>query len=329
MTHVCKKVRMRYRSACVSICLLMAALAFGQADPAGSTPPAVKPEVTRAEEVRNESGAELPPPPTTLSSDQIKELIRQAAEKDIENDKKQKDYNYSEREEQSKLDSKGSTKSTEVRVYDVLEIYGEEAHRLISKDGKPLSEKDAAKEDEKIQKIIDKRKNESDSDREKRLKKEEKDREHDREFVREVADAYTFTYKGTENLQGRESYVIDAEPRPGFEPHTREGKILPKFRFRLWLDRAEDQWVKLDATCIDTVSFGLFIARIHQGSRILIETTRVNDEVWLPQHIAVHFDAKLALLKTIDMNLDLTYKDYKKFQSQSRIVGMEELKEQH
>src|SRR5262249_18699824 len=162
--------------------------------------------------VRNESGPELPPPPTTLSSDQIKELIRQAAEKDIENDKKQKDYNYSEREEQSKLDNKGSTKSTEVRVYDVLEIYGEEAHRLIS-------QKDADKEDEKIQKIIDKRKNESDSDREKRLKKEEKDREHDREFVREVADAYDFTYKGTENLQGRESYVIDAEPRPGFEPH--------------------------------------------------------------------------------------------------------------
>jgi hypothetical protein len=247
----------------------------------------------------------------------------------MENDKKQKDYNYSERVEENKLDGKGATKSTEVRVYDVLEIYGEEAHRLVSKDGKPLSEKDAAKEDEKIQKIIDKRKNESDSERGKRLKKEEKDREHDREFVREVADAYNFTYVGTENLQDREAYVIDAEPRAGFEPHTREGKILPKFRFRLWLDRAEDQWVKLDATGIDTVSFGLFIARIHQGSRILVETTRVNDEVWLPQHIAVHFDAKLALLKNIDMNLDLTYKDYKKFQSQSRIVGMEEVKDQH
>lgn len=317
---------MSYRSTCAPICVLLAALAFGQADPSTAAP---APEVPRTDEVRNDSRPKLPPPPASLSSDQIKELIRQAAEKDIENDKKQKDYNYSEREEQSKLDGKGATKSTEVRVYDVLEIYGEEAHRLISKDGKPLSEKDAAKEDEKIQKIIDKRKNESDSDREKRLKKEGKDREHDREFVREVADAYNFSYKGTENLQGRETYVIDGEPRPGFEPHTREGKILPKFRFRLWLDRAEDQWVKLDATCIDTVSFGLFIARIHRGSRILIETTRVNDEVWLPQHIAVHFDAKLALLKAIDMNLDLTYKDYKKFQSQSRIVGMEELKEQH
>jgi len=317
---------MRYRYGGAPICLLATALVFGQADP--HAPTAAKPDAAHADE-RDESVRKPGPPPATLSTDQIKELIRQAAEKDIENDKRQKDYNYSERVEEDKLDGKGATKSTEVRLYDVLEIYGEEAHRLISKDGKPLSEKDAAKEDEKIQKIIDKRKNESDSEREKRLKKEEKDREHDREFVREVADAYNFTYQGTESLQGRESYVIDAEPRPGFEPRTREGKILSKFRFRLWLDRAEDQWVKLDATCIDTISFGLVLARIHHGSHILIETTRVNDEVWLPQHIAVHFDAKLALLKSIDRNLDFTYKDYKKFQSQSRIVGMEEVKEQH
>jgi len=311
-----------------AVCLLSTCLAFGQSEPAPPPASSNPVDANRAETVFAPA-RKLPPAPSTLSSDQIKELIRQAAEKDVENDKKEKDYNYTERVEEHKLDGKGATKSTEVRVYDVLQIYGEEAHRLVSKDGKPLSEKEGKKEEEKIQKIIDKRKDESDSDREKRLKKEQKDREHDREFVKEVADAYSFIYIGTDNLQGREAYVIDAQPRPGFEPHTREGKILPKFRFRLWLDRVENQWVKLDATCIDTVSFGLFLARIHQGSRVLIETTRVNDEVWLPQHIAVHFDAKLALLKNIAMNVDFTYKDYKKFQSQTRIVGMEEVKEQH
>jgi len=312
-----------------AVCLLSASLAHGQADPAGGKPASPSSASDHRDQSRQEAGPKLDAPPSTLTTDQIKELIRKAAEKDIENDKRQKDYTYTQRVEEHKLDGKGTTKSTEVRVYDVLQIYGEEAERLISKDGKPLSDKEARKEDEKIQKIIDKRKNESDSEREKRLKKEEKDREHDREFVKEVADAYNFTYVGVEDLQGRETYVIDAQPRPGFEPHTREGKILPKFRFRLWLDRAEDQWVKLDATCIDTVSWGLFIARIHQGSRVLVETTRVNDEVWLPQHVSVHFNAKLALVKTIAMDVDLTYKDYKKFQSQTRIVGMEELKEEH
>jgi hypothetical protein len=316
------------KNTCAAVCLFSTCLALGQSQPAAS-PASSDPVDARRDETVFSSAPKLPSPPTTLSSDQIKELIRRAAEKDMENDKKQKDYNYTERVEEHRLDGKGATKSTEIRVYDVLQIYGEEARRLVRKDGKPLSAKEAGKEDEKIQKIIDKRKDESDSDREKRLKKEEKDREHDRQFVREMADAYNFTYKGTETLQGRDTYVVEAEPRPGFVPSTKEGKFLPKFRFRLWLDRAEDQWVKLDATCIDTVSIGLFLARIHQGSRIVVETTRVNDEVWLPQHIAVHFDAKLALLKNIDIDQDVTYKDYKKFQSQTRILGMEELRDQH
>ena len=160
-------------------------------------------------------------------------------------------------------------------------LYGDQIERLIAKNDKPLSAKDAAKEDERIQKLTDKRKNETSEQRAKRLKQEEKDREETRQFVSEIADAYNFHLTAMENLEGRETYVIDAEPRPGFEPHAKGAKFLPKFRFRIWIDKAEGQWVKLDAQAIDTVSLGLFLARVHKGSRIVIEQTRVNDEVWL------------------------------------------------
>jgi hypothetical protein len=48
----------------------------------------------------------------------------------------------------------------------------------------------------------------------------------------------------------------------------KEAKMLPKFRFRAWIDKDESQWKKLDIQCIDTVSFGLFLARIHQAHAI-------------------------------------------------------------
>ena len=267
-----------------------------------------------------------PPTSENFSQQQIQEMIRRVAEKDRENDKLQRDYTYVESVEEHKLNGKGEVGSIEKRTYDVLEVYSEQVRRLTSKDGKPLSAKDAAKEDEKIQKIIDKRKNESDGDREKRLKKEEKEREDDRRFVSEVADAYNFKLAGMETLDGRETYVIDADPRPGFEAKSREAKILPKFKFRVWIDRAENQWVKLDAQCIDTVSFGLVLARIHKGSRIVIDTVRVNDEVWLPRRVDLRLDAKVALLKNYNLEEDITYANYKKFHSASRIVGMEEVK---
>ena len=253
-------------------------------------------------------------------------MIREVADNDDANDKRQRDYTYIERVEEHKLNGKGEVSSTEIRTYDVVEIYNEQCRRMTAKNDKPLSPKEAAKEDEKIQKIIDKRKNESESQRAKRLKEEEKDHEEARQFVKEVADAYDFTLMGMESLDGRETYAIDAEPRKGFEAKRKEAKILPKFRFRVWIDKAENQWVKLDAECIDTVSFGLFLARIHKGSRILIDTTRVNDEVWLPRHVAVHVDVRLALLKNLNVEEDITYRDYKKFHAASKIVGVEEVK---
>jgi hypothetical protein len=263
-----------------------------------------------------------------LSEDQIRELIRQTAEKDMENDKRQRDYTYIQREEEHKLDGKGQVKSTDTKTSEIMELYGEPVERLVAKDDKPLSEKDAKKEEEKIQKLIDKRKNESAEDRKKREDKEEKDREQSRQFVREVADAYNFHFAGIESLAGRDTYVIDGEPRPGYEPHLKEAKILPKFRFRAWIDKDESQWKKLDIQCIDTVSFGLFLARIHKGSRIIIEQTRINDEVWLPQHVNVKVDVRLALLKDFNVEDDITYRDYKKFRTDTKIVPIGELQRQ-
>jgi hypothetical protein len=264
------------------------------------------------------------PAAVSLSQDQIRDLIRQTAEKDMENDKKQKDYTYIQREEEHKLDGKGQVKSTEIKTSEIMELYGEQVERLIAKDDKPLSDKDAKKEEEKIQKLTEKHQNESEEDRKKRVQKDEKDREQNRQFVREVADAYNFRFAGFESLDGRDTYVIDGEPRPGYQPHLKEAKILPKFRFRAWIDKDESQWKKLDIQCIDTVSFGLFLARLHKGSRIIIEQTRINQEVWLPQHIAVKVDVRVALLKDFNLEDDITYRDYKKFRSTSKIVPLGE-----
>jgi hypothetical protein len=265
---------------------------------------------------------------TPLSQEQIQALVHQAADKDLENNKKLRDYTYTEREEEHKLDGDGQTKSTEVRSYEIMVLFEEQVKKLVAKDDKPLSENDAKKEDEKIQKIIDKRKDESESDRRKRLEKAEKEREDGRQFVKEVADAYNFRWVETESLNGRETYVVDADPRPGYEPHTKDAKFLPKFRFRAWLDKAESQWVKLDIQCIDTVSVGLFLVRLHKGSNIQIELTRVNDEVWLPKHVALKLDARVALLKGLNMAEDVTYRDYKKFHINSTIVPLGEVEKQ-
>ena len=269
-----------------------------------------------------------PGPDGKLSQQQMQALFRVVAEKDLENDKLSRDYTYTERQVLTKLDKHGNAKSTETETRDVINIDGEQVERLIAKDDKALDAKDAAKEDAKVQKIIDKRKNESESDRKKRLEKEEKDREDGRKFVTEIADAYNFTLVGSEAVGGRDAWVIDGEPRPGFEPHMKESKFLTKFRGRVWVDKSDLQLSKMDVEALDTISWGLFLARFHKGSRFTLEQTRVNDEVWLPLQLAVKVDLKLALIKGYNLDIQQSYRDYKKFRTSSKIVGMSEVKDQ-
>jgi len=302
----------------VFVILLAAGFAFAQRSEAAS---GVQPAVPLPE-LKPDARGNVP-------QEQMQQLFRVAADKDIENEKRLRDYTYVERDEEHKLDGKGQVKSTETKTFDVMEIYGEQVQRLIQKNDKDLDANEAAKEEQKIQKIVDKRKNESEETRTKRAKKEEKEREDGRKFVLEVADAYNFHLVGTESLDDRDAWVIDAEPRPGYEPHMKEAKFLPKFRGRVWIDKAEGQWSKMDIECIDTVSLGWFLARIHKGSRIVFEQTRVNDEVWLPKHIAIKVDVRLALLKNFNVEEDQTYRDYKKFRATTRLEDIGDLKDRN
>ncbi len=265
----------------------------------------------------------------SLTEDQIRAMIRQAADKDIENQKAQRDYTYTQREEQHKLDGKGEVKSTESRTYEILVLYDDQVRKQIAKDDKPLPAKDAAKEEEKLQKIIDKREKESDDDRKKRIAASEKGQEEGREFVKEIADAYNFTVVGSEPVNGRNAWIVDARPRPGYEPHMKNAKFLPKFQFRVWIDQKEQQWVKIDAKAIDTVSVGLFLFRLHKDSNVQIELLRINDEVWLPKHVALKIGGRIALLKGLNMSMDVTYRDYKKFTTDTKIVGVGEVPSEH
>jgi len=122
--------------------------------------------------------------------------------------------------------------------------------------------------------------------------------------------------------------VIDGEPRPGFQPHMKESKFLSKFRGSVWVDKGDLQLAKMNVECLDTISFGLFLARFHKGSRFTLEQTRVNDEVWLPRQLTVKVDVRLALLKNFNVDLEQSFRDYKKFRTSSKIVGMGEVHEQ-
>ncbi len=262
-----------------------------------------------------------PDPHGALSQQQMMDLFRVVADRDIQNQKRLRDYTYVERDETHDLDGSGKVTKTESETFEIMEIYGRQVRRKIAKDDKPLSEKEAAKEEEKIQKAMDERKNESEGEREKREKKQRKQEDEDRKWVREIADAYNFRLVGTEQIDGRDNWVIEGEPRPGFHPEMRFANYMPDFHGRVWIDKQDLQLSKMDIECIQNLSWGLVVARVHKGTRVVLEQTRINDEVWLPKHQAVKLSARVGLFKSLHLDEDDTFRDYKKFRATARVVG--------
>ena len=246
-------------------------------------------------------------------------IMQKAVAKDIFNWEAAKDYTFLERMQQDSLDGSGAVKSSKSETHEIMVLYGEPFERTVAKDDKPLSEKEQKKQDEEFDKETRKRANETPEERQKRIQKYEKERDDERAFVREILGAYDFTLAGTEVLNGRPTWVIDGTPHRGFEGRRRESKMLPKIKPRFWIDQQDYSWAKLRAEFTDTVSFGWVVARLHKGSQFEMQQVLVNSEVWMPQRADIKLDARVALLKGVNENIHLTYKDYRKFRTDTKI----------
>ncbi|MDX2150863.1 MAG: hypothetical protein SFV54_09020 [Bryobacteraceae bacterium] len=261
-------------------------------------------------------------------AEDAREIVRRSVERDVFNSEKTKDYTYIQRQETRKLNGKNAVTDTDSETFDVLLIEGQPYRRLIERNGKPLSESERLKEEKKFDKTLAERRAQSPAERNKRLAEVEKQRREGREFLKEVPDAYAFRLVGEQSLEGRDVWVIEAEPRKDYKPRSRRGGLLMKFRGKLWISKGDYQWVRAEAEPIDTVSFGLFLARLGTGSKVEFQLMEVNNEVWLPRSVRVRVDARVALLKRYHAEQDIDFRNYRKFQTDSRVVSSEEISRQ-
>ena len=258
-----------------------------------------------------------------------KEIVRRSVEMDHHNFERAQKYTCTQRQVIKHLDKHGNVKSTEIKTYDINYYYGEFYSRLAQIDDKPLSEKDRKKEDEKLEKFLAKRRKESEEDRQKRAEKDKKEREEGRAFVRDVVNAYDFRLVGDDQVSGEDTWVIEAVPRKDFKPTQPHADMLKKIKGRMWIEKKDYNWVKVEAEAIDTISFGLFLFRIHPGSRFVLETAHINNELWALKRLYINGSARIALFKNESAEQEDVFSNYKKFSTSITILpGVKEVPEE-
>jgi hypothetical protein len=253
------------------------------------------------------------------ANDDALPIIREAFDAARANEAIARNYVFHERIEDRHLNKKGQEKKRESMTYDVTLLDHSEYRRLIEINDKPLQAKTAAREQRKIEKQIDKMRNETPKQRRKRLVKVEKGREEGEKFLEEITQAFDFRLIGEEDVNGVVTHVISAEPRAGYKPTSREAKVLSKVRGTLWISRDDHAWVKADLETTGNITW-LMIFKLREGARIKFTQRKVNDEVWLGESYSVNFRAKMALVVRSNHEIIGHYSNYRKFTTDSTDV---------
>lgn len=230
-----------------------------------------------------------------------------------------KNYIFHRRDEEQDTDESGKVKKTTVSEYEVFFVGPWEIDRLLSKDGKPLSDSEKKKQDEQVEKEQKKARE--------RLRKEESGEEPDKDAITmaKFLAADRFYNLRRETIRGREVYAFDFAPRPDFKPHNLSEKVLESLSGTLWIDEDAKQAVRLEAHLVDGFKVGGgIVGSVKKGGNVIFEQEKVNGEVWMPSYGEIHLDYRIVFSRKV-ANVMLRYSDYRKFKVESKITGFEEI----
>ena len=87
--------------------------------------------------------------------------------------------------------------------------------------------------------------------------------------------------------------------------------MFSKVEGKLWVDKQDLGWIKVDGQVIQPFSMGLFLVRLLRVSHITMEQTRVDDTISVPEHVEVRAAAKILLVKSLVVERILTYSEYR------------------
>jgi hypothetical protein len=246
----------------------------------------------------------------------LKALFKEIDENQKAIDKIKENYAGTRVEEETEFENDGKVKKRELTEYTFFYLNGEEVSTLVKKDGKPLSEAEQKKENEKTQKRIEElQKREAKKEaKEERAKEKGKNEDKDDPDIELFLRACQFVNPRRERFRGQDVLVFDFEPNPEFKPHKLVEKVVQKLAGVIWVDEKAHDVARLEAYFVGDMKFaGGLLANLQKGTSFVMEQAYVNSEVWLPTYEEAHVGVRVLLVKGFKVNAVTRYSDYKRF----------------
>jgi hypothetical protein len=131
--------------------------------------------------------------------------------------------------------------------------------------------------------------------------------------VADTADTLDFVLDHREHVNGRDVIVVTFSPREGAQPETREGKLARLFRGKIFVDEADAEVVRVEATAIDDINYGLgVVARLNKGAMVTLVRERVDAETWFPTSIRFSGEGRAMVFRKLHVDHLIEWFDYRR-----------------
>lgn len=219
-------------------------------------------------------------------------------------DQVRENYTYKEIQTTDQLDGDGHLKKSETEEDEVFFVNGHEIHRTVKKDGKPLSAGDEKKEQEHVQKRVEKA----------QKTPPDKDLDGDNVSVSRILAIMKVSNPRRVPLNGRDTIAFDFVGDPHAKTHGMAENVSKKLQGTLWIDEKDREVSRMQVQFDDNFHVGGgLVATIQKGSSVVFDQSLVNHELWLPTSAEVHMGARVLLLKGYHLNIHVRDSDYQRF----------------
>jgi hypothetical protein len=211
-------------------------------------------------------------------------------------------------------------KKTITETHEVMTLYDQEYLRLVSKDGKPLPPARERAEQVRFDKAVDQRAHESPAAKAKREDAERSRAAHNLVCDSEFLKLFQFRLEGSAEMNGRPAWIVEIQPLPGIAPTCEETRFLSRLHYRVWVDQADFRWTQSQGDNIAPITWGKFLLRVPTGQlHFTFQQRRLSEGVWVASQMDIREDPRVLFAK-VHIQVIETYSNYRKFQSDSRIV---------
>lgn len=215
------------------------------------------------------------------------------------------------------LDPKGAVKKTTVEEREVFFVNGHQIARTIKREGKPLSDSDEQKEQERTRKLT--------------VEATKKPSAYGNgggvNLVSIILAEAEVSNPRRLDFHGRPTLAFDFKGNPKAEAHTMQEKGARKVAGTVWIDEADRQVARLEVEVYENFKIGGgLLANIQPGTVIKIEQSPIGEGLWMQTSNERHMNLRV-VIKSVREDVKIRNFDFKRFNVDSvQQVGQPNIK---